>query len=590
MNQSDSLVIKICGSAGDGAISAVEILNRACAMMGFHIMNFDSYPAEIRGFGKSVGHTRISRAPVSTPGRYAECLVSLHDLHAITELDRIRTDAVIMYDSRPPVYLEEDTAIAGFIEPGMHGYGVPLRDLSTQVVKSSRSRNIVALGALAAIYNLSLDAFIEAMNIRFARKPQALRDINEKALRAGFDYIQNAKERPVHRDMQAQTWDTGDVRIINGNEAVARAALDAGLALYAGYPITPATKIMETLAKHLPKQKGTVVQTEDEIAAAGHVIGAGYAGKRAMTATSGPGLCLMTEIINLAVEAEIPGLFVDSMRGGPSTGLPTKTEQSDLNLALYGGSGDSPRPVIAPADVRECYSMTRRAFEVAEAFQTPVILLIDFFLSNRFEDLPPDVFSTFKAGMFKPVVAEPSDTPYARYKATENGISPVSHPGMKGLQHAITGLEHDARGFPNYDGDNHRIMTRKRLRKFETLRSAFPVPETTGPEGRLDVGIIAWGSTIGSAREAMTDPALADARLGGFFPRLLYPLQMDPLIAFARRCRSLVVVEMNAGGQFANCVEQALQRNVSRLAEVPAEPIPVEQIISHITHILGEHR
>nr|HPQ40425.1 2-oxoacid:acceptor oxidoreductase family protein [bacterium] len=501
---------------------------------------------------------------------------------------RICPDAVIMYDSRPPVYLEEDTAIAGFIEPGMHGYGVPLRDLSTQVVKSSRSRNIVALGALAAIYNLALDAFIEAMNIRFARKPQALRDINEKALRAGYEYIRDSKERPVHRDMQAQSWETGDVNIINGNEAVARAALDAGLTLYAGYPITPATKIMEILAKKLPGHGGTVVQTEDEIAAAGHVVGAGYAGRRAMTATSGPGLCLMTEIINLAVEAEIPSLFIDSMRGGPSTGLPTKTEQSDLNLALYGGSGDSPRPVIAPSSVMECYTLTRRALEVAEAFQTPVILLLDFFLSNRFEDLPVNTFASFKPGMFEAVTARKSDAPFQRYADTDSGISPVSHPGMKGLQHAITGLEHGPRGFPNYEGNNHRIMTRKRFRKFDMLRSAWPEPEPVGESGERDIGIIAWGSTIGSALEAIRDPRLSDARIGGYFPRLLYPLQTGPLAAFADRCKTLLVVELNAGGQFAACVEQVLHRKVSRLCDVPAEPMPVETIVAHTRRLLGE--
>ncbi len=587
MKQTDSLVIKICGSAGDGAISAVEILNRACALMGFHIMNFDSYPAEIRGFGKSVGHTRISRTPLLTPGRYADCLVALNDMHAITELKRIKPDAALVYDSRPPDYIEEDCAVAGFIEPGMSGYGVPLRELSAQAVKSARSRNIVALGAIAAMYNLDPEAFIEAINIRFARKSAVVREINSAALKMGYEYIRNHRERPVHKTLLAVKRHDRPIRIVNGNEAAAIGALDAGLTLYAGYPITPATKIMEYLAKKLPPKNGTVVQTEDEIAAIGHVVGAGYTGKRAMTATSGPGLCLMTEMLNLAVQAEIACVVINSMRGGPSTGLPTKTEQADLNLALYGGSGDSPRVVLAPANVPECYIMTRRAFEIAEAFQTPVILLLDFFLSNRFEDVDETVLETFEPGMFKRLTAEPvSGKPFERFRVTDNGVSPAAFPGMPGLKHAITGLEHTPRGFPNYEGDNHRAMTEKRRRKFIELQNAWPHPDVTGPKGQLSIGVLSWGSSIGAVREALASPELKGLSIGGCFPRLLQPLQTEPLKLFANRCDRLVVVELNSSGQLAGLIEQTTHKKAMRLADVPAEPPAVEQIVRYLTGVL----
>jgi 2-oxoglutarate/2-oxoacid ferredoxin oxidoreductase subunit alpha len=587
MKQTDSLVIKICGSAGDGAISAVEILNRACALMGFHIMNFDSYPAEIRGFGKSVGHTRISKTPLLTPGRYADCLVALNDKHAITELKRIKPDVAILYDSLPPDYIEEDCAIAGFIEPGMSGYGVPLRELSTQAVKSARSRNIVALGAIAAIYNLDPEAFIEAINIRFARKPAIVREINRIALKMGHEYIQDHRERPVHKTLPSGRQHDRPIRIVNGNEAAATGALDAGVTLYAGYPITPATKIMEYLAKKLPPKGGTVVQTEDEIAAIGHVVGAGYAGKRAMTATSGPGLCLMTEMLNLAVQAEIACVLINSMRGGPSTGLPTKTEQSDLNLALYGGSGDSPRVVLAPANVPECYVMTRRAFEIAETFQTPVFLLLDFFLSNRFEDVDETVFETFEPGMFERRIAEPvADTPFERFCITDNGISPAAFPGMPGLQHPVTGLEHTPCGFPNYEGDNHRAMTEKRHRKFIGLKDAWPPPDVIGPKGHLNIGVISWGSSIGAVREALASLELKGLNIGGYFPRLLQPLQTAPLNTFANRCDRLVAVELNSSGQLAGLIERTTHKEVRRLADVPAEPHAVEEIVRYLSGVL----
>ncbi|MBN1297960.1 2-oxoacid:acceptor oxidoreductase subunit alpha, partial [bacterium] len=259
-----------------------------------------------------------------------------------------------------------------------------------------------------------------------------------------------------------------------------------------------------------------------------------------------------------------------------------KTEQSDLNLAIYGGSGDSPRPVIAPADVIECYTLTRRAFEVAEAFQTPVIVLLDFFLSNRFEDLPENIFTQFKANVFPRVTASPSESPFQRFAVTATGVSPAAFPGTPALQHAITGLEHSERGFPNYDGRNHRIMTEKRLRKLDTLRAAWPAPEEVGPTDSLDIGIVAWGSTIGAVREALLDPRIARVAAGGYFPRLMHPLQEEPLRAFSARCRTLVSVELNATGQFTQIVERTVHRPVARWCDVPAEPLSVEQLVSFL--------
>ncbi len=583
MNERSDLVIRICGSAGDGSISAVEILNRAMAFMGFHIMNFDSYPAEIRGFGKSVGHTRISPHPVLTPGTKVDCLVSLNDQHAIQELTDIQDHGIIIYDSQPPDYVEEDCSIAGFIEPGWTGIGVPLREMSTRAVSTARSRNIVALGVICGIYHFTTDAFLEALKKRFSRKQEDVLRGNLLAFHLGYQYVTETlriqRQFTFHKQIQAHT---DNIIITSGNEAVAQAMLDAGLRLYAGYPITPATKIMEILAKELPARTGQMVQTEDEISAIGHVVGAGYSGKRAATATSGPGLCLMTEVINLAVQAEVPCVIIDSQRGGPSTGLPTKTEQSDLNLAVWGASGDSPRPVLAPTTVAECYSLTKTAFELAESFQTPVIVLLDFFLSNRFEDINTDSMDHASYGVFPQILAQNGETPYQRFTDTPSGISPRAYPGMAGLQHVITGLEHNERGFPDYEPANHRKMTEKRFRKMDTLLHAWPPPEPFGMEGDLDIGIISWGSSTGASLEALQCLQNQGIHCGGLFPRLIWPAHEEALNAFSQRCQKIVVVEMNHSGQYARLVEQVIHRSIVRFCHVYAGPMPADAIVTAI--------
>jgi len=575
------VTFRICGAAGDGSLAAGSFLNHAAARMGYHIMNIDLYPAEIRGFGKSVAHTRISDRPVHTPGELADCLVALNDPHAISELDTLAEGAVILYDSNPPNYVEEDEAVAGFIEPGMIGYGVPLGELSSIATKSARSRNIVSLGALTGIFRIPAEYLREAIRARFARKSAEIVEMNLRAFDLGHDYaraelvkadaIDFGERVPGARD---------DVVVVSGNDAVAKACLDAGVRLYAGYPITPATKIMEILAKELPKQGGVVVQTEDEISAIGHAIGGGFAGKRSLTATSGPGLSLMSEFLNLAVMAEVPVVIVNGQRGGPSTGLPTKTEQSDLNIAVFGGAGDSPRPVIAPADVTECHELTIKAFEVAEAFQTPVILLTDLFLGNRMEDITWPEGDSGRWGKYEDRLADPSaGEEYRRFEITPDGVSPRSVPGTPGLYYPATGLEHDERGFPEYSPENHLRMTEKRYRKFDNLRALWPAPEPEGPDGDLEIGIISWGSTIGTAREALEDLKSGEARVGGLFPRLVWPLHDEALRAFSARSRVLIVAEGNHSGQLANMVESIVCREIIRVTEIPAGPISSRKII-----------
>jgi 2-oxoglutarate ferredoxin oxidoreductase subunit alpha len=578
------IVIEICGSAGEGTISAGEILSRFMSGQGFEIMSFDSYPSEIRGFGKCVAHSRISNRGILSPGKYADILIALNDGHSISQLPSLRETGIIMYDNKPPNYLEEDKSIAGWIEPGMISYGVPLLELAQKAAGNSRGRNMVALGALAALFHIDNEAMEASIRSRYAKKKQIVIDSNLNSFKEGFEWTRKniTKIDPyTFRNVKLKKSKTPRA-IINGNQAVAQAALDSDLHLYAGYPITPATKIMEILSKELPKKGGIMIQTEDEIAALGNVLGAGFAGKRAMTATSGPGFSLMTELANLAVMAEVPAVIVDSQRGGPSTGLPTKTEQSDLNIALSGGSGDSPRIVIAPTAVEECYLGASLALYLAEKYQTLAVLLLDFFLSNSIRNIPiPEPLSKkwLKANV-APTKKDLKD--YQRFKITDNGISPRAIPGTPGGMYVTSGLEHSERGKPEYDSDTHQKMTEKRFRKLQHAVQEAPAPKWKGAKRDVDVGVIAWGSTAGSAEEAVIKARKAGIKAAMMSSMLISPLPADHFKKFSRACRKILIPELNHSGQFANYLAPTLNRSVERLNMVTGLPMSAEDILDKI--------
>ena len=579
------IVIEICGMAGEGVISGGEILARCMSDQGFDIMSFDSYPAEIRGFGKCVAHTRIGSKPILSPGKYSDILISLNDKHAIEQLPALRETGVVIYDSMPRAYLEEDESIAGWIEPGMTSYGVPLLQLSHKAAGDARGRNMVALGALAALFHINPDAMTATLKKRYAKKNQIVIDNNVNSFLEGFNWTRENIVKTDRLSFGGVRAKAADKAIMSGNQAVVRAALDSNIHLYAGYPITPATSIMEYLARQLPLSGGVLVQTEDEISAIGHVIGAGFAGKRAMTATSGPGLCLMSEFINYAAMAECPAVIVNSQRGGPSTGLPTKTEQSDLNIALFGASGDSPRIVLAPRSVAECHSFTCMAFHLAEKYQTPVILLLDFFLSRSLKNIDhpklPD--KKWLASNLAPSAADLKD--YKRYKITNSGVSPRALPGTPGGMHVATGLEHNEKGKPVYDARTHTAMTAKRYRKLDHAAREIPRPLWTGDKKDIAVGVLTWGSTAGAAMEAVDRARAAGVRAAAMSPACLAPLHTADIEAFTAACRSVLVPEGNFTGQFANLIDGAVTRQFHRLSEIPCAPIPAEDIFDKIMDI-----
>ncbi len=582
--QDTDLQIAICGSAGDGTIAVGDILKHAMARAGYRVIAFDQYPAEIRGFGKCVSRTRITSHQTYSIKPGTDILVSLNDTHAIPHTDEVVDFGAVIYESAPISLLKEGTHISAHLKPGHIPYGLRSREISEESTGGNRSRNIVALGFVAGLYHMPRSAFVEAISNKFKTKPAEITESNCAAFDAGyelglatfrFDQVKFTAP-PRKRKQKAE--------MMNGNQAVVRGCLDAGIHNYFGYPITPATTIMERLAVEMPRQGGRLLQTEDEISAISATIGAGYAGARAATATSGPGLALMSEMLGLGVMAEIPCVVFVSQRGGPSTGMPTKTEQSDLNIAVFGGAGDAKRIVLAPTNVEGCWRCASKAFEIAEKYQVPVIVLLDLYLSNRYETafIPED--KELLQQQSDRIPERGTDQTFARFKFTASGVSPRALPGDLNGIHTATGLEHNEYGRPSDSPQMHEAMSEKRYAK---LNGMLKHPKITkqkrfGDSGPVDVGLLTWGSTFGEALEAMMLAQQEGIRCTAMKVVLLSPFPAKEVEKFANDCKHLLVPEVNYEGQFAQLVSGHLGIPLTRLNRVEGAPMSVRAIVEMI--------
>jgi len=581
------LTIEICGMSGDGTIAAGGILNEAMSRAGLSVLAFDSYPAEIRGFGRCVTHSRIGDQEMLALSDKTHVLISLDDKESQSRTPFLAKEAVVLFDSKPPSYVEEGASIAAHVEPDARLFGMPFSDLAASASGSTRGRNLAALGGFAAIFGVLPRHFHDVITKKFKAKGEKVLDANLRSFDAGYRHASETfkeRERPV---LTMPEPEKEEKILISGNEAVARGALDAGLKLYFGYPITPATPIMEYLAKTLPEQGGKVMQMEDEIASIGAVLGSFFAGKRAMTATSGPGFALMTELITHGVMSETPAVIINAQRGGPATGLPSKTEQSDLHAAVFGGPGDSARIVIAPTNVKECYEFTLKSFQLAERYQTPVIVLTDFFLNNRVEKVNLTAASVEQRADRNVNPEESSRGRYERYKVTESGISPRAIPGTEGYLFDATGLEHTEKGRPDYSSEIHSKMTEKRHRKIQGALKDLPEPVEFSIGDTMDVGVIAWGSTFGSALDAVLRAQQEGIKVGALKVTSLFPYHAEAIRAFMKRCNEILIPELNYEGQLANLIGHLYGKDVVRLNRTTGMPMSSNLILDKVKAIIG---
>ena len=583
MNKTD-IQIAICGSAGEGTIAAGDILRSALAGAGYRIIAFDAYPAEIRGFGKCVARLRVTTEQAYSLKEQSDVLVCLNDDHGIPHIGEVRDYGAVIYEAKSIVPLAEGSHVSAHIRPGQVPYPVPIRELSERATGAVRSRNMVVVGYIAGLYSLSREPFYKIIDAKFKNKGSVAAQ-NRKAFDAGYDLGSGTfKLDDVQFGAPGEMF---HATMLNGNAAVARGCLDAGIDTFFGYPITPATTIMEKLAAEMPKRGKRLLQTEDEIAAIATTIGAGYTGARAATATSGPGLALMSEMLGLGVMAEVPSVVFVSQRGGPATGIPTKTEQADLNIALHGGHGDAPRIVIAPTNVDGCYRCAGKAFEMAERYQTPVIVLLDLYLSNRYETVALPAKSPFEVDSDKPLAKQDLGAGYKRFAYTDDHVSPRALPGMAGGMHVVTGLEHNELGRVNEQPDVHEAMSRKR---HEKLKAALNHPDFTvykrfGDEGQVDVGILGWGSSFGECLEAMFLARREGIRCAAFKVVMLSPFPIEAVTAFMADCGAVLVPELNYQGQFAQLVQAKTCRPVHRYNRVTGTPLRVEDIYAEVRRL-----
>ncbi|MBF0275043.1 MAG: 2-oxoacid:acceptor oxidoreductase subunit alpha [Nitrospinae bacterium] len=548
MGHKSDLCIRIGGEGGEGIISSGDILAQAAAKAGLEVLTFKTFPAEIRG-GYAMYQIRMSSEKILSEGDGFQVLVVFNKEALDNNINKLKAGNVLIWDGPEGGDINELPEVP----EGVIVYNLPMSKLAKVDLGVYRSKNMVCMGALSELFNIPVDRLKEIINNRFGKKGQDIVDLNYKALQLGIDYVKENHQgisNPYNVVAQEQN---KDVIIMSGNDAVGLGALMAGCNFFACYPITPATEIAYWVAKHLVKKGGTVVQTEDEISSIGAVVGASFAGAKAMTGTSGPGLSLMTEILGLGVMVEAPLVICDVQRGGPSTGLPTKHEQSDLFLACYGGHGDFPRIVLSAENVADCVDLTIHAFNLAEHYQTPVILLTDGSLGFRTETFEaPDInkVKVVNRKMYNP----DTDGEFLRYKFTEDNISPTAIPGMEGCAHMQTGLEHNEKGSPNYGPVFHTKNTEKRFNKIANAEDFFESSHSDIEEGAT-VGVVTWGSTQGSVREAVQQAREAGVKVSAFYPKLVWPFPMKAFNEFLKTVDKILVPEVNYQGQLAEIIK-----------------------------------
>jgi 2-oxoglutarate ferredoxin oxidoreductase subunit alpha len=539
----NDLTITIVGSGGDGVVTMGNLVAQAAAREGLHVIQTEAYGPQIRG-GETSCTVRVASREIFAQGDAVDVLVVFgwENFARFRGEISVKADAVILYEATDETPFEKLELPVG---ERARWIPVPYQRLAKDSSGTPAAKNVVALGILAELFGLPAGAIGDAVTRRFSGKKATIAEGNSRAFESGRGFARGLTEDIAHKQLVSKR---GEARLLmSGNEAVAIGALHAGCRFFAGYPITPSSEILHFLAEWMPRAGGSFVQTEDELAAIGAVIGASFAGVKSMTATSGPGLSLMIEMLGLASMAEVPVVVVNVQRGGPSTGNPTKSEQSDLLQCLYGTHGDAPRVVLACSDVEDCFHATVDAFNISEEFQLPVLVLSDQAVGQRKETLSAATLAHEVRDRAIPTAEELVH--YERYRDTENGVSPMAVPGMQGGMYQTNGLEHDEAGRPTSLHLAHEKMNAKRYRKLWPIRDRYHFFRRYGPE-KADVGVLCWGSSKGAVKEAVLEANARGEKVAAFVPQMLYPFPKHQFLEFLASVDELLVVELSYTAQF----------------------------------------
>jgi 2-oxoglutarate ferredoxin oxidoreductase subunit alpha len=548
------LAVLIGGQGGDGTLTVSDLLGRYFRKRGLHVYTSRNVLSRIRG-GHADSSIRASRDPIAAMKAHVDLLVAFDNEAVQIGQPELEPDALILYDS------------SVFHSDLPNALGFPFATLAGSQLGQPIYKNTAAYGAISALMGFDPATTRQVIEERFKRRsPEAL-EKNLKALEIGR---KAAMELPnAHDRWHVSDGDAHNQILTIGNQAVALGFVVAGGRFFAGYPITPATEIMEYLMRYLPPFHGVVRQAEDELAAINMVIGASYAGARVMTSTSGPGLSLMTEGIGHAGTAELPVVVADCQRVGPSTGEPTRHEQSDLAHLAHLGHGEFPRFIIAPGTLEDCFYLTIDAVNLADKWRLPVILLLDQALCQNSATSAPLDLSRARIDHGKRLTeAELAQlTSYKYYQFTDDGISPQVPPGTPGAFAQVTGNEHDENGHVSVNPVNRVRMMKKRMEKMVHARDDLPLPQYYGPSG-AKIGFIGYGSTWGPIREAQELLALDGVPTRFFQARTLFPVQTHTLAPFLEGVEVAYVVEHNYNGQFAQLIREALPQHHAKLRSI----------------------
>ncbi|MCR6654322.1 MAG: 2-oxoacid:acceptor oxidoreductase subunit alpha [Opitutus sp.] len=576
------VVIRLAGNSQDGIQTIGGFLARLAGRSDQDVMTYMTIPSTISG-GPSIFQVRMGTGDILSAGDQADFLVAFYQHSYESHINSLRTGGVLIYDAAHVTPNPDDKRFTAV--------GVPITTGTIEAVGGTgkdKGKNIFVLGLIARIFGLDVEKLTTLIKERFGGRSEDLVRNAMLAFDAGYAWPgESIRDIFVRFEDHARSKSGRPQVTLDGNTALTYGLLAAGVRYGAGYPITPWSSIMELLRTELQKYGGLFVQAEDELAAVSYALGFSYAGHLAVTGSSGPGLSLKMEALGWACMAEIPLIVINVQRGGPSTGLPTNVEQSDLMQAIYGSHGDTPRVVLAPKNVEECFYVALEAARIARKYSTQVIILTDQALATRIEAFDePDLPSLMVDP--KPDLSErPADfKPYPL-----NGYTRHAPPGSRiatGIYPTVTGLEHDEAGHPTGSPALHRKMTAKRREKLKTLGEELPVPEVFGdPEG--DVLLVGWGSTFGPSREALNRLRREGLKAAQVHLMHLHPLAPG-LDAIFARYRSVLVVEMNDEGLYGYGQLATLLRaryampHIRSITKTDGLTFKVAEIIEGVSH------
>ena len=603
VEEKEGVVIRFAGDSGDGMQLLGDRFTNATAILGNDLVTLPDFPAEIRApagtlAGVSAFQIHFAARDIVTPGDSPNVLVALNPAALRTNIKVLDKGGVLILNA--DAFVERNLEKAGYATDPLHdgslsGYQVfevPMTSMTLRATEhvgltkkeAERCKNMFALGLLSWMFSRPTDVTIEWIEQRFSGKPQLL-DANLSAFKAGYNFGETTELFAHHYAVRPAPAEPGTYRNITGATALAwgliAASVRSGLPIfYASYPITPASELLHELSKR--KNFGVqTLQAEDEIAAAGMALGASFAGQLGVTGTSGPGLDLKQETIGLAAALELPLLVIDVMRAGPSTGMPTKTEQADLFAVLYGRHGESPIPVVASYTPGSCFETAVEAVRIAVKYRTPVALLSDTYLANSSEPwLIPDVDSLPE---IEPrfATAPNHDDGFMPYLRDENLARPWALPGTPGLQHQIGGLEkEDVTGHISYDAENHERMTHLRQAKIERIAADIPLLEVDDPSGEAALLVLGWGSTFGVVRSAANRAREAGHKVATAHLVHVNPLPRNTGEVLAAY-RKVLIPEMNLG-QLAMIVRSKFLVDADSFCKVQGQPILTHELEEEI--------